>query len=472
VNLESSGHSMNTLQWKCSPKRLWANPFALALVGSTLGLSLWLLYTYVGFARLPLLGLASVLVLLAGFQYPIALTFFGAFGITANLVEFVPGLSSALFASALVLGLAHRFARGTLVLTVPPIFKWLVLFVTWQMATILWSESYDWFTFSAFYRNLLIVSALIVTVQTRKQYVGTILAAGLGMVFTTALTGKGIAGMLFGGALAAEDTVAAATGSVRFYGHWQDPNIMALTMIPFIGMSIAVANVREAGWQRMIAGFCGVAGILNVMVSLSRGAILCLGVMLTLIVFAYKYRRVAAIVFISTLVLVMSYLPVNIIGRMITLDPSKGDLSVRQRSNLVFAGFRMIADSFPLGLGPGNFRTNSVRYADMVFEPMIAHNTYIEVMSETGLIGALLFGGMLFMSFANSRPAQWRIAAQDFRQTTLVCMFSVLVAMSLGYVFLSMSSFPAYWFALVLISMQHTFNGEGGSVPPETVLST
>jgi len=54
---------------------------------------------------------------------------------------------------------------------------------------------------------------------------------------------------------------------------------------------------------------------------------------------------------------------------------------------------RMIADRPLTGVGPGNFITASPRYARgmMLKKHLVAHNSYVSVTAETGILGLVLF---------------------------------------------------------------------------------
>ena len=57
-------------------------------------------------------------------------------------------------------------------------------------------------------------------------------------------------------------------------------------------------------------------------------------------------------------------------------------------------------DSPVVGIGAGNFATPYLRERESVEEPLYPHSLPVMVLSQTGLIGALLFGGFLGCALA------------------------------------------------------------------------
>jgi O-antigen ligase len=68
----------------------------------------------------------------------------------------------------------------------------------------------------------------------------------------------------------------------------------------------------------------------------------------------------------------------------------------------------MVQDNPVRGVGTGQFQTSSVHYllqpgaiqrGDFILsQPKVAHNTYLNILSELGVVGAALFGAVLLFS--------------------------------------------------------------------------
>jgi len=78
-----------------------------------------------------------------------------------------------------------------------------------------------------------------------------------------------------------------------------------------------------------------------------------------------------------------------------------------QRVDLWSLGLKMVQDHPVLGVGIGNFRSVTSRYAEgeMLAEGLTAHNAYISVAAETGLVGLALFLLLHALALRSARSA-------------------------------------------------------------------
>src|SRR5262249_7862393 len=99
-------------------------------------------------------------------------------------------------------------------------------------------------------------------------------------------------------------------------------------------------------------------------------------------------------------------LPGNLQDRFLTLiDPSRGPRNAQESAEGRLAGIALGLELFSqsplLGIGPGGFpfatRTG--------YNP---HNLYAQLLSETGLVGAVAFGSLLWCFFRNWRETRRR----------------------------------------------------------------
>jgi O-antigen ligase len=91
------------------------------------------------------------------------------------------------------------------------------------------------------------------------------------------------------------------------------------------------------------------------------------------------------------------------------------------RTDIWTVAWRMVQDKPVSGVGVGNFQTASIHYLlqpgailrdeFIVDRPQITHNSYLNVLAETGVVGVALFGVILAAGFI----ACWR-AADEFRR--------------------------------------------------------
>jgi O-antigen ligase len=81
------------------------------------------------------------------------------------------------------------------------------------------------------------------------------------------------------------------------------------------------------------------------------------------------------------------------------------DASIRMRTQLLIGGSKMFLDHPILGVGVGNFIVHSVHYSG-VLPPSYAHNMFLHVAAETGVLGIFFFVALLWMTWRMLRRIQ------------------------------------------------------------------
>jgi len=114
------------------------------------------------------------------------------------------------------------------------------------------------------------------------------------------------------------------------------------------------------------------------------------------------------------------------------------------RTDIWTVGWRMVEDHPVRGIGAGNFEFTSIHYLiqpgiiqfDEFFlsAPKVAHNSYLQVLAETGIVGLILFLGMMVIGLTclyKAGRAAMRIGDRDLRilsQGLFLATLSVIVA--------------------------------------------
>ncbi len=218
---------------------------------------------------------------------------------------------------------------------------------------------------------------------------------------------------------AAESAVAGrATGTVG------DPNELAAALI--VGLAVAMAfavNRHFSARQRALAGVAAAFCLIGILISLSRGGLIGLAAALLLaVVMGGRWRgRVLAGGGILALLAVgyfafFASLPAQ--ERVLNVSGGSGS----GRLELWTVGLRMI-EAHPInGVGTGQFQLSSVHYLlrPGLFEsgtyilttPKVAHNTYLNIAAELGVVGGALFVAILLFCLGCLLLAVKRIREQ------------------------------------------------------------
>lgn len=102
----------------------------------------------------------------------------------------------------------------------------------------------------------------------------------------------------------------------------------------------------------------------------------------------------------------------------------------------------MLADNPLLGVGPGGFRSGYVEYSGFAERTPVAHEMYLEVGAELGMVALLLFPGAIVAAFAASEHAVGvhradGAAPRDPRVPAALAVQGSLLAVCVSSVFLS-----------------------------------
>jgi len=119
---------------------------------------------------------------------------------------------------------------------------------------------------------------------------------------------------------------------------------------------------------------------------------------------------------VTTVLLLVSVLsPVSPLQRL--LNPSKVDQRSAEARTMVWAaGLRMFMSNPLAGIGLGNYKAQVVFFR-VPNQPLadgaiahVAHNTYVEILAEMGLMGLVAFLAMLVTTFSGLERVQHRTA--------------------------------------------------------------
>jgi O-antigen ligase len=206
--------------------------------------------------------------------------------------------------------------------------------------------------------------------------------------------------------------------TVRISGTIGDPNELAALLVAgvvFAGVLAAVTRDRPP--LRLAAGGAVVLFLFGIFYTVSRGGLLALGVaLIAACILAGRWRGRALVVAglgVSIVVIYFaSFAGLDARDRVTTVQGGTG------RSDLWKIGWRMFEDEPIRGIGSGNFPISSIHYLvqpgvierdDFIIStPKVAHNTYLQILAELGLVGLALFLTIIGFSMRQAlRAARW-----------------------------------------------------------------
>lgn len=249
----------------------------------------------------------------------------------------------------------------------------------------------------------------------------------------------------YGGyAVAALNNISGSSSGYRLGGPVGDPNYYAQMMLVMVPIALDRLWNEKRGLLRFLAGWALGVCAFAVILTYSRGGFVSMVVILVawLTIFHRGQLRYLMAVAVVALLLI-NVLPARFTERISTLtellpggsstpNGVAQDLSLRGRTSELLVALQMFADHPVLGVGLGNYPLLYQQYAqrfglEFRSEVRQAHNLYLEVASETGLLGFFSFAVLLWGIFSSI----WR-AQQSLARSGLTSISNMVVAYAFG----------------------------------------
>lgn len=342
------------------------------------------------------LGVAFVLIALTsvtlGLCLFITLEFLQLSGLGLSVEKMAGGLLALSWLGAMALRRGE--AERSLISAHPAFTGLLAFFVGWSLLSALWAAAPDVALASGLRYAQTAVFFLIVytAVHTRQQALWVVgafvlsagLAATLGLVLPSEVSDEG-----------------------RLEGTYGEPNEYATYLVVGLVLAVTLAGVRAVSAPLRLAAIA--AGVLcsgAFLLTGSRAGLVAMGVALFMGVLVGGRRRIGtivAVVLVAALAATyfVSFAPAGIQQRVFTTESSG-------RTDLWRIAGRMVEAHPVLGVGAGNFRESSIDYLIqpgvirrdeyIIDRPNLVHNIYLGALAELGVVGLLLFGGILVFS--------------------------------------------------------------------------
>jgi putative inorganic carbon (hco3(-)) transporter len=185
------------------------------------------------------------------------------------------------------------------------------------------------------------------------------------------------------------------------YGRLYDNNQLALAIVMLLPICWYCRPLVSASWAKMGLLAILVTSAAAVILTNSRGCSMALAAVVLCLIFRSK-RKVAAIVLLALAIGPGIYLANDrYFRRMATIEHYEQENSAAGRLQLWKAAIAMWAD-YPLlgvGLGSRNFTALAGKYLGQDND-LVAHNSYLQMLADSGIIAFLIYCGLLFGTIA------------------------------------------------------------------------
>lgn len=199
----------------------------------------------------------------------------------------------------------------------------------------------------------------------------------------------------------------------RWVGVYADPNHMAMDVGLVVPLALAFVVRRGTGlWWRAVCGVAAGLAVTAVVLSHSRGGFIGLSAGLAIWVFRERQWLQASALGVVLAIVLVAFAPASFWSRTRTVATFEEDVSAMGRVHAWEVAAQISHDRPLLGVGAGAFR-----YAWPLYAPpearraYVAHNVFLDVIGELGLIGFALFlvfsGGAAGGAFRSGSDPQW-----------------------------------------------------------------
>jgi O-antigen ligase len=270
----------------------------------------------------------------------------------------------------------------------------LAMFVAWSTLSVVWAESGSAALNASFrYFQVLLLFLIVFTAVRKREHAVWMTAA-----FVSGATVAAVFAIIYHPDPGEYD-VARASGTVG------DPNELAAVLVAGVILAgVLVALLKRSPLLRLMAAGAAMLCALGLFVTFSRGGLVALGCAMVASLFvAGRWRPMIVTTMVSVAVLGVAYFalfaPQDARDRVTKVDGGTG------RTDIWRIGGRMVSAHPVRGVGSGNFQLTSghyllkkpgaVRYDYFIDKPKVAHNMYLHVLAELGVVGLGLFLAML-----------------------------------------------------------------------------
>ncbi|HSL34691.1 MAG TPA: O-antigen ligase family protein [Candidatus Limnocylindrales bacterium] len=256
------------------------------------------------------------------------------------------------------------------------------------------------------------------------------------------------------------------TGIARLAGPIGEKNRYAQIMLMLVPLGVLQFSGERNRWLKLAALACAGLAAIATALTFSRGAALAAGIILVAMLLLRYIRLSHLVVSLALIGVVLVAVPeygarvssLTDLGALFSDEPagSTTDNSLLSRATENLTALQVFADHPILGVGPGQFPNYYRDYADEIGVSVRAadreaHNLYLGIAAETGIVGLTAFLGAVVATFVQLARARARALTV---RPDLAAMAAGFMLALVGYLasglFLHLSYARYYWLMLAL----------------------
>jgi probable O-glycosylation ligase (exosortase A-associated) len=225
-------------------------------------------------------------------------------------------------------------------------------------------------------------------------------------------------------------------------GFFKDNNSFAVGLCMALPMLVAVALSEERRLLRVAAGGLAALCVVTVFFTFSRGGLLTLAIVGVALLARSRHRWLSAavvtIALLGVLALSSERLRESYMERVGSIANFQEDPSAMARLSTWETSWRVFLDYPLLGVGPDNVQVVYWRYSPEGAQFRVAHNAFLQILSECGLPALLLLLALFGVSFVRLErlrrgPVPWAATHAGMLQVSLLAYVAGSMFLSLAY---------------------------------------
>lgn len=266
----------------------------------------------------------------------------------------------------------------------PPV-TWFVVLIIWLCLTTLFAFSPErsWVTLQKVLKIDVMVLVTLMLVRTQREIMLFAWVVALSVAF------YGIKGGLFTLATGGAFHVLGPDGS-----YIEENNALAVALITVVPLLRFLQTTLVQTWQRYLMTGAMLLCAASILGSQSRGALLAISAMVTVLWWRGKNKFATAVVVAVCGMVFLSFMPESWWERMGTIRTYEQDQSAMGRINAWWMAFNLAKDNF---FGGGFSIYNEVVFGLYAPDPSFvvsAHSIYFHMMGEHGFVGLAIYLGL------------------------------------------------------------------------------
>jgi len=275
--------------------------------------------------------------------------------------------------------------------------------------------------------GIYLLATLLISNERRLRQAMAALAASaflLGaLVFVQLATGQ-MDNPFFGLARIKEAHIYGDVFQPRIAGPLGDPNFFAQILLLALPVALLMGQAARDRVRKLAWWTAAGVTLATILLTYSRGAMIALAVMGVMLVRALHVRWRTTLAAAALALVVFFLLPPSVTRRFVTIEeilpsaeaPLRPDSSFQERRLLMQVAWVMFGANPIAGVGAGNYSARYEDYAGLASssarqyedpsDRKFPHNLFLEVAAETGILGCVLFGAVLFAAWRALRAAK------------------------------------------------------------------